>query len=73
MSDEIKIIEVEVSENLICPHCGYEDKDSWEYKESLVEEETTCENCGKKFSYTQEFSRTFTSFCRDAEKKENGK
>lgn len=48
------------TKNVVCPYCGYEDKDSWEYDGSWGG--TACVHCGKKFNYERTTSVSFTTF-----------
>jgi len=43
----------------ICPWCGYEDHDSWEYQEGVTDAE--CPNCGKPITVTTEVEVTYTT------------
>lgn len=47
------------TDNIICPYCGYEYEDSWEYDES--DEHYECINCGSYFSYEREVSVKYYS------------
>lgn len=42
-------IDHKYTENIVCPHCGWKDHDSWEYKADSGEIE--CGNCEKPFTY----------------------
>lgn len=45
-------IEHESTDEIVCPHCGYEFNDSWEFRsDSGV---IDCEECGKTFRYERE-------------------
>ena len=44
---------------LVCPYCGHEHTDSWELADT--QDRYDCESCSKRFSYTSEITRTFTS------------
>mgnify|MGYP001248578645 CR=1 FL=1 len=44
-------IEHEYTSNIVCPYCGYEDKDSWERSDDS--DIISCNNCDKIFSYTR--------------------
>ena len=53
-------------QNIICPYCNYEDKDSWEVQES--DEEYECGSCGKKFVLEVEHNITYSTIktsCED--------
>ena len=56
-------IDTEYTDDLVCPHCGHADSDSWEhYLDSDGETAfTCCEYCGLSFKYTQHISMSFTS------------
>jgi len=45
---------------MVCPHCGYEDSDSWEFRDN--DGECDCGRCGEPFDYerivTVEYSTT---------------
>jgi hypothetical protein len=43
--------------NAICPHCGYEHTDAWEYDEG----ERECNQCGLSFDLTKRMWVTFTT------------
>lgn len=53
-------IDTDHTDNLVCPHCGYVDKDSWEMPDSS--EDTKCPECGKPFGYNRECTITYTSW-----------
>jgi hypothetical protein len=49
----VKNFDTDFTNNMVCPHCGYEDGDCWEYGMKDGEElQTECHSCGKKFSVT---------------------
>lgn len=41
-------IDHEFTDEIVCPHCGKEMMDSWEWSEYGEED---CGDCGKRFSY----------------------
>jgi hypothetical protein len=47
-----------LTDEIVCPYCGYEFGDSYEYSEG----QTWCEDCGKEFSFYKYVSVTYTSF-----------
>ena len=49
------------TENIVCPWCGYENKDSWELPNE--DDEYECPECGRVFEYQRNFEVTYTS-CR---------
>ena len=52
--------EQDATDNLICPWCGYENRDSWELPDE-DDDFYECPECGKTFEYAVEITRTFTS------------
>lgn len=44
---------------ITCPYCDYEYSDCWEWSES--DNDYTCENCGKHFSYERRVSVDYYS------------
>ena len=47
---------------MICPYCGEEIVDSFEYDDG-EDEEAHCPNCRKDFKYSTETERKFTTYC----------
>lgn len=45
--------------NIICPYCGWEDEDSWEFDSD--EEVVTCRGCEKEFNVTREIEVTYST------------
>jgi DNA-directed RNA polymerase subunit RPC12/RpoP len=60
------MVEHEYTKNITCPYCGYEDKNSWEYREESGDIE--CPDCGKKFHYNRNVDVTY---CTSADCKDN--
>jgi len=51
--------------NIICPHCGYEDKDSWEvdFGPGLDGDTTVyCGRCEEEFNVSRNIEVSYTSF-----------
>ena len=50
-----------MSDEIVCPHCGYEFSDSWEYHDTQDEQKVEClnEECSKTFSLFVEFDVTY--------------
>ena len=44
---------------IICPKCGHENGDSWEYTDS--DDDMECDKCGAKFSMEREVDVTYTT------------
>jgi len=61
---QVDEIDHKYTENIVCPHCGYEDTDSYEWERDAIEVHNAvieCEDCGKKFSCSREFEITYTT------------
>lgn len=54
-------IDTDGTDNIICPHCGYEDHDSWEAGEGAEEFDEWCDRCGKKMHVTRHFTISYSS------------
>ena len=67
MSDEIeKEIDHESTSNIVCPYCGWEDMDSWEFGEQ--DGEMQCGSCKKSFDVEPYVSISYTTSrkkCKD--------
>jgi hypothetical protein len=51
-----KEIDHEITDNIVCPWCGEEIRDSWEYSSDF--DDIECGECERKFQY----SRTITVY-----------
>lgn len=47
------------TDNMVCPWCGYEHGDSWEFNEDSGE--TDCNECGKTFKFERDISITYST------------
>jgi hypothetical protein len=47
------------TDEIVCPYCGYEHGDSWEFAERASAGECDCDGCGKRFRWTQEIAVTY--------------
>jgi len=56
-------IDHECTYEIVCPYCGYEFSDSWEYADDNQDEH--CGKCGKYFEYTRDVDVTYTSKQKD--------
>ena len=58
-----KEIETQYQQNIVCPYCGYADKDSWEVEFENLEgtTEQECGNCEKTFIVTKQAEITYSS------------
>ena len=51
-------IDYEYTEEIVCPYCGEDVGDSWEYPE---EDKITCGGCEKQFTYHRDTDITYVS------------
>lgn len=49
----------EYENNIKCPYCNWEDKDSWELQED--EDIVTCGSCEKDFNVTRDIEVTYST------------
>ena len=47
------------TDEVVCPHCGYEHSDSWECSDH--EEGYVCDDCGHKFTITRDVEVTYST------------
>lgn len=52
------MIDHEYTEEIVCPHCGEEFIDSWEFADIG---EHTCYECGGKFSHERDVTVTYST------------
>lgn len=57
---EVSEFETQYAIHMVCPHCGYEDPDSWEYADD-GEGEVDCKRCEKPFTFTVDISVTYST------------
>lgn len=50
-------IETSCTDDPVCPYCGHVHQDSWEW--DGAEGEHACDDCGEKFRWYSEVSRTW--------------
>lgn len=48
----------EYTDEIVCPHCGYEFGDSWEFPESG---DYKCPDCDNKFKFQREIEVTYST------------
>lgn len=53
-----KYIDHKFTDEIVCPYCGYEYGDSWEFDDDV---ELDCDECGKTFDATREFEITYST------------
>jgi len=44
--------DTEYTDHIICPYCGYEFQDSWEFKDTQDEQHVDCHDCGEDDGWT---------------------
>ena len=52
-------IDHEYTNDIVCPYCGYEFINSWEYTES--EDEVSCQRCDQSFNLSVEIEISYTT------------
>lgn len=56
------------NDNAVCPHCDYEDRDSWEWaRENFQQGAVDCGNCGKEFYLKVQHEITYTTAKTESE------
>ena len=55
------MVEHEDTKEIVCPYCGYEYGNSWEYDDECGELE--CDECGKKFHYNRNVTVDYSTSC----------
>lgn len=53
-------IDHSATSDIVCPWCGYEDRDSWEVDDS--DEDMECGRCEKHFSMERDVSVTYSTY-----------
>lgn len=57
-----KEIDCRHTKEVVCPYCGKKFSDSWELAKAQDDEiQEDCDECGKKFIYTTDYTVTFYS------------
>jgi hypothetical protein len=49
----------EYTQEIVCPHCGYADRDSWEVEPN--DDEMNCGRCDKEFYYERHIDVTYST------------
>lgn len=58
----MKGINTQYTDDVVCPYCGYESSDSWEYlKDRRSYKVITCADCEKQFSLTITYIATYST------------
>lgn len=58
LESKIEPIDTEHTSEVVCPHCGKAQSDSWEFKDS---EDVECGSCEKPFHVERHTSVTYTT------------
>lgn len=56
----MKEIDCELTSALVCPYCGYEERDSWEVEPDDGERE--CGHCGEEYSYNRQVTVEYSTY-----------
>lgn len=56
----VRDFDTSLTDDIVCPHCGHEFSDSWEY-DLDGSAELECEECEKKFFATRNISVTYST------------
>lgn len=59
-------IEHQYTDEVVCPWCGRESGDCWEWTEN--DGEMKCDECGKEFSYEKDITVTYSTLKKECEK-----
>jgi hypothetical protein len=54
-------------DEMVCPHCGEEQSDSWELEPDDECGEVTCQSCDKEFCVTVDRKTTYSTSCKEGE------
>jgi DNA-directed RNA polymerase subunit RPC12/RpoP len=54
------------TDNIVCPHCGHEHLESWEWADS--DDESECEHCGGHFFHERTISVNYYSGMTEEQK-----
>ena len=61
-TEEQPEFDCEGTDECVCPHCGYEETDSWEIGAGREEDgETECSSCGKPYAYSRHVRVTYST------------
>jgi len=58
----MKDIDTSCTDEIVCPHCGYEFEDSYEVGENGLEFKMDCYECEKEFTCCPDYSVTYSTF-----------
>lgn len=66
--------EHQYTDEIVCPYCGYEFRDSWEYDGADGEDnETECGECGKEFTYERSLTVQYLTFTSEEDCEHEGR
>ncbi len=51
-------IDHEYTDEVVCPHCGFECGDSWEFPD---EDERQCDECEEYYTFVRDYKITYVS------------
>jgi len=51
--------DTEYTDEMVCPHCGHEQMDSWEHHDD--DGATECGECGEEFDYSRHVSVSYST------------
>lgn len=63
---EAKDVETRRTDEIVCPHCGREQSDSWEWADS--DDDAECGHCGGRFHYERNITVTYSSGMTEEQK-----
>ncbi len=59
MTDEF---DTQGTDEMVCPHCGFEHRDSWELDPESEGGTYECTECGESFKWARNFEVTYYTF-----------
>lgn len=61
-------IDCQYTDEIVCPYCGYENDESWEYYRGLEDYDSyttvECSECQKEYEVYREFEVHYSSYCK---------
>ena len=58
-------INCDYTDEVVCPYCGHEQSDSWEYEE--YHNPIECGECGKEFKFSRQVEVTYCTWKMEEE------
>jgi len=68
VAENAREIECSCTDEIVCPHCGFEFADSWEFDRGQI---LTCDECDSKFQMEINESISYSSFKISDENRES--